>query len=225
MSSAAMSQKRVPLKRQTLAGQVAEELRTRILNGEYKTGLQLMQEQLASELGVSKVPIREALHLLEAEGLVSQEFHRGAIVSGLSPRQLMEIFELRAEIEFWLLGLALPHINPDAIESARTQNELFLKTQDPTEAWDYNWKFHETLYIPADKPFALEHLRQLRSRTARYVRRQYSIATSRKVIFDEHNRIITTICAGNYKGAQHLLRLHILNGAKKLSRQLQKASE
>ena len=220
-----MSQKRVILKRQTMAGQVAEELRNRILNGDYNTGLQLMQEQLASEFGVSKVPIREALHLLEAEGLVSQEFHRGAIVSGLSPRQLMEIFEVRAEIEFWLIGLALPQINSDVTEEARAQNELFLKAQDPSEAWDCNWKFHEALYIPADKPFALEHLRQLHSRTARYVRHQYSIATSKKTIFDEHNRIIAAICAKKDKGAQHLLRIHILNAAKKLSHQLQKASE
>ena len=220
-----MSQKRVILKRQTMAGQVAEELRNRILNGDYNTGLQLMQEQLASEFGVSKVPIREALHLLEAEGLVSQEFHRGAIVSGLSPRQLMEIFEVRAEIEFWLIGLALPQISSDVTEAAQAQNDLFLKAQDPSEAWDCNWKFHEALYIPADKPFALEHLRQLHSRTARYVRHQYSIATSKKTIFDEHNRIIAAICAKKDKGAQHLLRTHILNAAKKLSHQLQKASE
>ena len=225
MSLEATSQKRVPLKRQTMAGQVAEELRNRILNGEYNTGLQLMQEQLASEFGISKVPVREALHLLEAEGLVSQEFHRGAIVSGLSPRQVTEIFELRADIEFWLIGLALPQINSDVIEAARAHNVLFLETPDPIEAWDCNWKFHETLYIPADKPFALEHLRQLHSRTARYVRHQYSVATNKKVIFDEHSRIIAAICDQKDKGAQHLLRAHILNGAKKLSRQLQKASE
>ena len=224
MSLEATSQKRVPLKRQTMAGQVAEELRNRILNGEYSTGLQLMQEQLASEFGVSKVPIREALHLLEAEGLVSQEFHRGAIVSGLSPRQLMEIFELRAEIEFWLIGLALPHMSSDVIEAAHAQNVLFLKTQDPIEAWDCNWRFHETLYIPADKPFALEHLRQLHSRTARYVRHQYSIATNKKVIFDEHSRI-AAMCAEKDKGVKRALRTHILSAAKKLSHQLEEASE
>ena len=224
MSLEATSQKRVPLKRQTMAGQVAEELRNRILNGEYSTGLQLMQEQLASEFGVSKVPIREALHLLEAEGLVSQEFHRGAIVSGLSPRQLMEIFELRAEIEFWLIGLALPHMSSDVIEAAHAQNVLFLKTQDSIEAWDCNWRFHETLYIPADKPFALEHLRQLHSRTARYVRHQYSIATNKKVIFDEHSRI-AAMCAEKDKGVKRALRTHILSAAKKLSHQLEEASE
>ncbi|MCC2099411.1 MAG: GntR family transcriptional regulator, partial [Hyphomicrobiales bacterium] len=193
-----MSKKRVTLKRQTMAGQVAEELRNRIMSGEYNTGLQLMQEQLASEFGVSKVPIREALHLLEAEGLVSQEFHRGAIVSGMSPRQVMEIFELRAEIEFWLIGIALPQMTSEVIQSARAHNDLFLKTEDPIEAWDCNWRFHETLYIPADKPFALEHLRQLHSRTARYVRRQYSIATNAKAIFDEHNRI-ADMCAEKNK--------------------------
>ena len=69
------------LKKQTIAGQVAEELRIRIMSGHYNTGHQLLQEQLATEFGVSKVPIREALHLLEAEDLISQEFHRGAIVS------------------------------------------------------------------------------------------------------------------------------------------------
>ena len=95
-----------PLKRQATASQVADELRRRILSGEIPAGTQLPQEQLAADFGVSKVPVREALFQLEAEGFVTQQFHRTAIVSGLEPDEITQIFELRCQIESWLLGLA-----------------------------------------------------------------------------------------------------------------------
>ncbi|NUB45655.1 GntR family transcriptional regulator [Fertoebacter nigrum] len=202
-----------------MAGQVAEELRRRILSGDYAEGEQLLQEQLAQEFGVSKVPVREALHLLEAEGLISQQFHRGAVVTGISPRDLMELFELRAQIEGWLLGLAMPRATEADIGAASARNAQLRATTDAVVGWDLNWRFHEMLYVPAGKPYILDHLRQLHTRTARYVREVYDTATSRQQVTEEHEAILHAY-ARQDPGTASLVSDHILRGARKLTDRL-----
>ena len=71
----------------SLTEQITDELRCRILNGELGEGMSLRQERLATELGVSRIPLREAIRHLEAEGLVTSELHKGTVVSSLSPRR------------------------------------------------------------------------------------------------------------------------------------------
>ena len=73
------------IKRHTVTSSVAEELRRRIVTGEYAGGEQIRQEAVADELGVSRIPIREALLQLESEGLVVIHTHKGAVVASLSP--------------------------------------------------------------------------------------------------------------------------------------------
>ncbi len=209
----------VRLQRQTMAGQVADELRRRILSGDYAEGEQLLQEQLAQDFGVSKVPVREALHLLEAEGLITQQFHRGAVVTGIAPRDLMELFELRAQIEGWLLGLAMPLATEADVAAARARNAQLRNTTDAVEGWDLNWRFHEMLYVPAGKPYILDHLRQLHTRTARYVREVYATATSRQQVTDEHEAILSAY-ARQDPATGSMLSEHILRGARKLTDQL-----
>ena len=87
------------LERKTVAEAVAEKLRMRILSGALQEGAQLRQEVLAAELGVSRIPLREALRLLEGEGLVTIVPHRGAVVSVRSPDEIGELFDLRVLLE------------------------------------------------------------------------------------------------------------------------------
>src|SRR5437660_12006142 len=89
----------VRIQRQTIASMTVEALRGRILRGDYPEGEPLRQDALADELGVSRIPVREALRQLEAEGLVTFSPHRGAVVSSLSLEEIEELFELRADIE------------------------------------------------------------------------------------------------------------------------------
>src|SRR4051794_17273624 len=91
------------LQHRTIASAVAGNLRERILDGDFKAGSPLRQDALASEFGVSRIPIREALMQLEAEGLVKIHPHRGAIISELSTEEVQELFALRALLEPRLL--------------------------------------------------------------------------------------------------------------------------
>ena len=157
--------------------------------------------------------------MLEAEGLITQQFHRGAVIAGLEPEHLMEIFELRTQIEVWLLGLAMERATDADVALARAMNEALGNDTDPVKGWDLNWKFHEALYLPAQKPYVLDHLRTLHSRTARYVRKQYDIATNRAHILDQHRDLLDAY-ARRDPAAKDLLAQHILNSARKLTDRL-----
>src|SRR5262245_1526124 len=98
------------VQRKTVVDLAVEELRDRILRGRYPEGSPLRQDALASDLGVSRIPIREALRQLEVEGLVTFSPHAGAVVSMLSLDEIWELFELRAMLESDLMRKAVPNM-------------------------------------------------------------------------------------------------------------------
>jgi len=97
---------------------VVETLREKILSGEIKAGQPLRQAALAEELNVSRIPVREALLQLEAEGLVAFEPHKGATATELNVEQVDELFELRAMLEADLLAASIPHITDESLDEA-----------------------------------------------------------------------------------------------------------
>src|SRR3569832_1703148 len=99
-----------PIARRTVAADAAEILRQRILTGDLRSGQPIRQEQIAQELGVSRIPLREALKPLEAEGFVTIEPHKGAVVSTLSLADVAEQVEPRVHLETWLLRDAIPRM-------------------------------------------------------------------------------------------------------------------
>ena len=96
----------LPVKR-TIADQVAELIRQRILSGQLKGGQPIRQEHLATELGVSRIPLREALKQLAAEGFVTIASHKGAVVAEFSVEEVEELFGIRLRLETWLMELAI----------------------------------------------------------------------------------------------------------------------
>ena len=117
--------------RQTIVSMTVDAVRERILRGIYPEGEPLRQDALAEELGASRIPVREALRRLEAEGLVTFNPHRGAVVSSLSLAEIEEIFEIRARIESDLLRRATPvHIIQNFISVITTRSTRSLKLQE-----------------------------------------------------------------------------------------------
>src|SRR6478672_6534621 len=108
----------LPIRRQTLTSMTADAIRERILRGRYPEGEPLRQDAIGVELGVSRIPVREALRQLEAEGLVTFNPHRGAVVSSMSLDEIAELFELRAEIECDLLRRAIPKMTQEQLDRA-----------------------------------------------------------------------------------------------------------
>src|SRR5215472_15637926 len=114
-----------PIQRQTISSLTVEALRERILRGDFPEGAPLRQDALADELGVSRIPVREALRQLEAEGLVTFSPHRGAVVASLSLSEIDELFELRADIECDLMRRAIPRMTAEQLERANTVLDEF----------------------------------------------------------------------------------------------------
>src|SRR5919109_2688492 len=102
--------------RRTTQELVFEFLRDAILSGRLRDGSHLIQDKIANELNVSRVPVREALLQLESEGLVRMEAHRGATVVWLSPEEVAEIFEIRALLVTGAVHLVVPHLTEDQLE-------------------------------------------------------------------------------------------------------------
>ena len=98
------------LERSGLPEAIAVSLQERILSGEFKEGDQLIQDAIAREYEVSRMPVREALRQLEAAGLVKLRLHKGAVVTSIPTEQIAELFRLRSMLESDLLAAAMPRM-------------------------------------------------------------------------------------------------------------------
>jgi DNA-binding GntR family transcriptional regulator len=138
------------IKRHTVTGSVAEELRRRIVSGEYEGGEQIRQEAVAAELGVSRIPIREALLQLESEGLVVIHTHKGAVVASLSPEDAIDLFEARLILESMLVKKAIEAAtlaDVAHIAACLAEYEKAVKNgADPETLSRLNWAFHTAMY-------------------------------------------------------------------------------
>lgn len=209
----------VPIQRQTIASMTVEALRERILRGDYPDGEPLRQDALAEELGVSRIPVREALRQLEAEGLVTFNPHRGAVVSSLSLGEIEELFELRADIECDLLRRAIPRMSAEQLERATDVLDEFQDALDAGEAsrWGpLNWHFHAALYAAADRRLTMGVLQKLHQHSDRYFRMQVLLAHGGERANEEHREIIAAVRAKDVKSATQLMRAHILGSGSML---------
>lgn len=208
-----------PLQHQTLAAQTLEAIRERILAGAYPEGEPLRQDTIAGELGVSRIPVREALRQLEAEGLVSFHPHRGAVVSSLSLAEIDEIFSLRAEIEAMLLRAAIPRLEEERLARAgevlRRYGRAF-RGRDVAAYGELNWQFHATLYEPADRPITLRMAQRLHQQADRYLRMQLALTHGEDRAVGEHQAILDAARAGEVRRGVSLLRQHVLGAGRSL---------
>lgn len=211
-----------PIERRTVAAEAAEILRQRILSGDLRAGQPIRQEQIAQELGVSRIPLREALKQLEAEGFVTIAPHKGAVVSTLSAAEAEELFALRAQLEHWLLREAIPlmreadfaHLDAIIDES---------RAPDNLARWgELNWQFHEALYRPAGRPLSLRVLKRIHDNLDRYLRLQIAVTRDWDRAYRDHQDLVALSREGNVEAALALLEDHILGTAKALSSTLAK---
>jgi DNA-binding GntR family transcriptional regulator len=214
-TKAAPATSRKNLKRQTTVELVADELRKRIISGELTEGEQLLQEHLASDLGVSRIPVREALRQLEAEGLVTLSSHRGGVVSKLSLDEIKELFETRSCLETWLLSLAIPLMTAadfDAVEAVVKQ----MLPGEITHWGELNWRFHEALYAPARRELTMLMLRRIHHNVDRYLRLQITLTSGWQKAHLEHRSIVDFCRAKDIRRATAALDNHIMNAANEL---------
>lgn len=193
---------------------VVETIREKILSGEIKAGQPLRQAALATELNVSRIPIREALLQLEAEGLVSFEPHKGATATELNADQVDELFELRAMLESDLLASSIPNLSDEKLEEATSllkQLDRALGTENAANKWsELNSSYHDCLYSASDKPQTKDLVNILNKNADRYIRMHLLWAGGISKAESEHNEILTHCKNKDIDKAIMVLKKHIL---------------
>jgi len=186
-----------PIPRQSLASAVAERLREQILTGRLREGEQLRQDYIAREFQTSRIPVREALSHLAAEGLITIVADRGAVVSSLAPEEIWEIFETRAVLECYILRQAIPNFTAEDFAIAEDilhQYQASLELDSEMPHWgEWNWSFHSTLYAPANRPTMLSFIKTLNTNCDRYTR-LHLVFTRKLHQAGEAHRILLEAC-------------------------------
>jgi DNA-binding GntR family transcriptional regulator len=201
--------------RTTTVELVTHAIRQQILSGELAPGEVLRQEALAEALGVSRVPIREAITRLTGEGLLTVVPHKGAYVCELSVEEVKETFDIRLRLEPWLFAEAIPRITEAEIGKA----EKLVKEMDKANEAQWgqlNWRFHETLYLPAQREITLQMLRVLHDRSDRYFRFQVVKVPIRDQSHDEHMALVEACRKREAKLGAKLLEQHIRTAAQQI---------
>lgn len=192
---------------------VVEAIRAQILSGEIKAGEPLRQAALAEQLQVSRIPIREALLQLEAEGLVKFEPHKGATATEISPDLIDELFELRALLETDLLARSIPLLTEQDLQRAEqqlAQLDAALQSDNHALIWpELNSAFHLSLY-KALRPQSYDIVSNLNKNTDRYIRMHRQMAGRILKSNNEHQQLLTLCRARDITGACALLGRHIL---------------
>lgn len=195
--------------RRTASDEVADTLREAIVTGQFGDGEELNQVELARHFGVSRVPVREALRRLEAEGLLTAEAHRRVVVPGLDRARISEIFEIRALLEGYLLERAAPKLGSDEFAELRAMCDAMDRARG-RDAWlEQNSEFHHKLLAPANAPTAIVIVDRLSHQVERYSRRRGGVLRP-ETAGREHRDVLDALEHGSVKRAVKALTKHIL---------------
>jgi DNA-binding GntR family transcriptional regulator len=211
--------------RQSLSSAVADKLRTQIIRGEIPEGSQLRQDVIAAKYHVSRIPVREALRQLDAEGLITIVPNRGAIIPQLSPNDIEELFAIRALLEPEILKLSIPRLLPaDFAEAESVLNKYVdeLQRESHIATWgQLNTQFHSILYSRAERPHFMAIIRNVNHTGERYTRLQLYLTHGVKRANEEHHRILELCRKRDVEAACELLRQHIQYAGQSLKQVLQ----
>ena len=196
--------------RKTTAMIVAEDLRQRIIEGQLKGGEQIRQDAVANELGVSRIPVREALKQLEAEGLIKLVSHKGAVVIQLSKEEIAELFDLRVVLETWLLEQAISKMTEADFSRLQQILDKMIHEEDVIENWgELNRAWHDALLMPSGCQKTMEILDRILANIDRFVRLQISLTHGQKKAHAEHGEILQLCREGEIEKAKAALTGHI----------------
>lgn len=189
---------------------IHDALRAAIIRGEIGEGETLRQDAIAKMFNVSRIPVREALKRLEAQGLVTSVRYKGVVVSPLSEAEIEEIFEFRAMIEPRLIAHSVPNMTEKSLAHSQSLCDAFATETDAGRWGDLNRLFHSSLYVDAGRSYHYGVVAAANDRIERYIRAQLSLTHGRDRAIAEHQAILDACRAGDANKAAHLTRDHIL---------------
>ncbi|PAJ74928.1 GntR family transcriptional regulator [Pseudoalteromonas sp. NBT06-2] len=211
----------------TLTQLVTESVREKILSGEIAVGTHIRQATLAKELNVSQIPVREALLLLEGEGLITFRANKGASVTDFNLEQVDELFLLRATLEAQLLASSIANLSKEKLEQASCildNLDNALKSNNAPKVWcDLNTDYHTCLYSAADLPQTQELVNILNTKAERYVRVHINSLGGVIKVGTDHKDILNACINGDTEQAVKILKQHIFSSRDEIKEVLRQA--
>jgi DNA-binding GntR family transcriptional regulator len=201
--------------RKSLGEHVFESLKQSIIQGNITAGEWLVESHIAETLGISRTPVREAIHKLEREGLIERQPRGGFTVLGLNRNDIEETFGIRSVLEGYAARLAAVKHNEEELEPLKKkieefQNALERKKMDVLPV--INTEFHDMLYALSKSPKLVHMINGLQDQIYRYrelilKEKRFAVTSNR-----DHIQLLKLIRKRDAKGAEQLVRDHILRG-------------
>ena len=191
---------------------VYEELKMQILTGAIVPGTRMMEVELADEMGVSRTPIREAIRKLEKEGLVTIEPRRGAYASQISPEDMVEILEVRQNMEGLAAFFAASRMKPEQLTSLKDVSQKYneaVSEENMENMIKYDTRFHRIIVESCNNKVLVQMIEQLQELVLRFRYIYYDNFRRAENMPEEHKAILDAIEQGNADAARDTADVHI----------------
>lgn len=203
---------------------IHDTIKQRIITGEYTPGMRLIANDLAEELSVSRMPVREALTRLASTGLVELIPHKGAIVNELTAEDYVEIFHIRSVLEGLATRLACPNLTDDDLRKMREANGQIrtMIDEDDVQFQQVNRIFHSTIWQRTNSKRLSALLSNLYSEAAQYRHIMVIMPGRLKEICEEHEQVLNALDRRDAEKAEQFVREHYENTLQWLTRYIEK---
>jgi DNA-binding GntR family transcriptional regulator len=212
------------LEHRTIQAALAATVRDRIIRGELPAGQKIDQHALAAEFEVSRMPVREALRQLDAEGFLTLVPHKGAVVSDLSPAQVEEIYEIRSVLEGLAASLSVKRLTDADLDRLRELVATLRHITDVHEWTATNGDFHRLLVSRCNRPRLLEQILLLRRQSTPHVRMYVGLLNQDGQADREHSEILRAAVERDAYAVEQLVRQHLLNTGRGVARHLERSA-
>jgi DNA-binding GntR family transcriptional regulator len=205
----------LPVKTQTMSDVVAERLREGVRSGALPAGTRLVEQELAERLGVSRVPVREAIQTLVDEGLIRKSPHRGAYIYLPTREEIDEISSLRVVLECFVVERAVQNWNQAHEAQMRhivAEMQIAMDERNYQRVYEQDYAYHRTLWEIADHSILLELVSSLRTRISRFVYEATSALPKERAAdhVSSHGKLIDIVKSGDVIAAKAEMTNHIL---------------
>lgn len=196
----------------SLEEQVTATLESEILTGKLASGTALTEQSLSKRLGVSRTPIRAALHTLAEEGLINLIPNRGAVVVGVTREDLIDIYKIRMRLEGLASALAAERISREDLATLRESVELaefYISRNDTEHLKELDTQFHAIIYRASGNRMLNKTLSELHRNIISYRKMSLSVPGRLERSVGEHREILKAIEAGDAERADSLTCAHV----------------
>lgn len=195
---------------------VFNTLREAILKGELQPGERLMELQLASQLGVSRTPIREAIRMLEQEGLAVTMPRKGAEVAKMTLKDMEDVLEVREALDDLAVRIASEKISAEQLKRLKKARDRFAestRTNDVKQIAEADVAFHDVIYDTTDNQKLVTMLNNLREQIYRYRVEYLKNPNNYDMLIREHEDIVNALEAHDKLASQQAMHIHVYNQA------------